>query len=100
MTRKQEALTEFQENQTVTNRSLWNMPPMPLVEELPVHWCLTASWIDNLVGTVFTIAILVSSLASSSNLESDTIVEGEMQVMTANFISRVVNRGSAALPLL
>jgi len=47
MTSKQEALTEFQEDQTVIKNSLRNMPPMPLVEELPVHWCLTASWIED-----------------------------------------------------
>jgi len=47
MAREEQALTEYQDDQTVIQSSLWNMPPLPLVAELPVHLCLAYSWIED-----------------------------------------------------
>jgi len=48
MAREPEALTEYRRSNSYKELlEIAYIPPMSLIEELPLHWCLTASWIED-----------------------------------------------------
>ena len=65
------------------------MPPMPLVKELSVHWCLTASWIEE-VGTIFhhsDIGVFTDMLIKHSKRHN---MQVEIQVLTAASLNNML----------